>query len=91
MRTTSERGSAYNIAYIYAYRREPDLAFEWLEKAAEYNDSGLPDTAVNKLFKPLYDDPRWHAYLAKIGYAPEQLAAIRFEVAVPTAANASAP
>ena len=79
----NERGAAYNIAYAYAYRGEPDLAFAWLDKAAEYKDTGLPDIAVNKLFKPLYRDPRWLAYLTKLGFAPEQLAAIRFDVAAP--------
>jgi TolB-like protein/Flp pilus assembly protein TadD len=36
-----EKGWAYDIAYVLAYRNEADRAFEWLDKAVEYNDSGL--------------------------------------------------
>src|SRR5262249_50812787 len=32
----SEKESAWNIAYIYAFRGEPDKAFEWLDKAIAY-------------------------------------------------------
>jgi hypothetical protein len=68
-------------------RGEPDLVFAWLDKAAEYKDTGLQDIAVNKLFKPLYGDPRWLAYITKLGFAPDQLARIRFDVAAPAAAT----
>ena len=37
------KDAAYNIAYIHAWRGEPDQAFEWLDKAVEYKDSGLAD------------------------------------------------
>ena len=78
-----ERDSSYNIAYVYAYRNEADLVFVWLDKAAQYNDTGLPDLPVSPLFKPVHGDPRWAAYLTKVGYAPAQLAAIPFAVKVP--------
>ncbi|HSC09346.1 MAG TPA: hypothetical protein VLC97_00100 [Rhodanobacteraceae bacterium] len=78
-----ERDSSYNIAYVYAWRNEADLAFLWLDKAALYNDTGLTDLAVSPLFKSIHDDPRWAAYLAKVGYSPAQLAAIPFDVKVP--------
>ena len=78
-----ESDSSYNIAYVYAYRHEADLAFLWLDKAAQYNDTGLADITVSPLFKPIHGDPRWVAYLTKMGYAPAQLAAIPFDVKVP--------
>jgi TolB-like protein/Flp pilus assembly protein TadD len=81
------RDAGFNIAYTYAYRGEPDLAFAWLDKAAEHKDTGLPDIAVNKLFKPLHGDPRWLAFLTRLGFAPDQLAAIRFDVAAPVAST----
>jgi hypothetical protein len=31
----------------------------------------------------LHSDPRWLPFLRKIGHAPEQLAAIKFDVKVP--------
>ncbi len=74
------KDAAYNIAYIHAWRGEPDDAFEWLDKAIEYKDSGLPMLAIEPLFASLHDDPRWLPLLRRLGRAPEQLGAIRFDV-----------
>jgi TolB-like protein/Flp pilus assembly protein TadD len=76
-------GWAYNIAYVYAFRGEPDRALEWLDKAVQYNDAGLSLIAVDVRFANLYEDPRWLPFLESIGKSPEQLAAIEFEVALP--------
>jgi hypothetical protein len=35
------------------------------------------------MFDTLHDDPRWVAFLRENGLAPEQLAAIKFDVKVP--------
>ncbi len=79
-----EEGSAYNIAYVLAFRGEADRAFEWLDKAVEYNDPGLVDIfASDILFANLHDDPRWLPFLESIGRSPEQLAAIEFNVTLP--------
>jgi len=78
-----EKDSSWNIAYICAFRGEPDQAFAWLEKAIAYKDSGLTDTAIEPLFANLHRDPRWLPFLRKVGQAPEQLAAIEFHVSVP--------
>ena len=78
-----ERDSAYNIAYIFADRGEVDRAFEWLDKAVAYQDPGLSEIAVQPLFANLKSDPRWLPFLRKLGKAPEQLAAISFEVKLP--------
>ena len=75
--------SAFNIAYILAWRNERDCAFEWLDKAVTQEDPGLSEIAYNPLFANLHDDPRWLPFLRKIGKAPEQLAAIKFDVKVP--------
>ncbi len=80
---TKAEDSAYNIAYVLAYRGETDRAFEWLEKAARYRDPGLAEIAVEPLFANLRSDPRWLPFLRKLGMAPEQLAAIEFVVKVP--------
>ncbi len=74
---------AYNIAYVLAYRGETDRAFQWLDKAMAFNDGGLSEIAVQSEFANLRDDPRWLPFLRKIGMAPEQLAAIPFEVKLP--------
>jgi tetratricopeptide (TPR) repeat protein len=78
-----EKDAAYNIAYVLAYRGDADRAFEWLNKAVAYHDPGLIDILVEPLFANIHDDPRWLPFLRKIGRAPEQLAAIKFDVKVP--------
>jgi tetratricopeptide (TPR) repeat protein len=75
--------SAYNIAFVYAFRGEDDRAFEWLDKAVEYQDAGLAEIVEESLFDNIHSDPRWLPFLRSIGKAPEQLAAIEFKVTLP--------
>jgi tetratricopeptide (TPR) repeat protein len=56
----------YQIAQVYAYRAEADKSFEWLERAYEQRDPGLPEIKSNPLFKTLRHDPRYIALLKKI-------------------------
>ncbi len=79
----SETESAYNIAYLYALRGEADEAFDWLDKAVEYKDPGVAEIALEPLFTNLHSDPRWLPFLREIGRAPEQMAAIEFNVTLP--------
>ncbi len=83
MISKSAKESAWNIAYVYAFRGEADRCFEWLEKAIEFRDPGLSLTAVQWTFTKVHQDPRWLPFLRKIGRAPEQLDAVRFDVKVP--------
>lgn len=78
-----EQGWAYNIAYVFAYRRETGRAFEWLDRAVEYKDAGLSNILSERLFSDIQDDPRWLVFLESIGKSPEQLAAIEFKVTLP--------
>jgi len=71
---------SYNIAYVYAFRGDADKAFEWLDKAVQYKDPGLPDIVAENLFDNIHSDPRWLLFLRKLGRAPEQLAKIQFKV-----------
>jgi len=73
----------FMIAYAYAYRGEADRAFEWLDKAAAYHDLYLVAVAGHPMLRKIHSDPRWLPFLRKHGMAPEQLAAIRFEVKLP--------
>jgi adenylate cyclase len=68
----SETG-AYQIAEAYAYRNDKNHAFEWLERARQQRDAGLPSLRVDTLLPNLHDDPRWDAFLRKIGLADDQL------------------
>ena len=73
----------YNIAYVYAFRGDADKAFEWLDKAVQYQDPGLSQIVGENLFDNIHSDPRWLPFLRKIGRAPEQLAKIQFKVTLP--------
>jgi tetratricopeptide (TPR) repeat protein len=59
--------AAFQIAYIYAYRRETDNAFEWLELAYDNRDPGLVGVLTHPMLANLYDDPRWELLLDKMG------------------------
>jgi tetratricopeptide (TPR) repeat protein len=61
--------SAYQVAEVYAYRREADLAFEWLERAYAQRDPGLSGIKSNALLRSLHGDPRWQPFLEKMGLA----------------------
>lgn len=73
-------------AAVYSARNEVDRAFEWLDKAKAQRDPGLYGLTRAESI-PEWDnarkDPRWQALLREIGRAPEQLAAIEFEVPLP--------
>src|ERR1035437_1520221 len=56
----------YYIAEVYAFRRETDQAFEWLERAYTKRDSGLTEIKGDPLLKSLERDPRYTALLKKM-------------------------
>src|SRR5436190_3803517 len=64
---------AYQIAEIYGYRNDKDHAFEWLERARQQHDAGLPGLRADTLLPNLHDDPRWDAFMRKMGLADDQL------------------
>ena len=78
-----EKGWAYNIAYLLAYRGEADRAFAWLQKAVTYKDAGLAGTPTEPLFANIHSDPRWLPFLESISMSSADLAAIEFEVTLP--------
>ncbi|MDB6115194.1 MAG: hypothetical protein JWQ62_2139, partial [Lacunisphaera sp.] len=65
--------AAYQIASVYAYRGETDRAFEWLERAYRQRDPGLGWGKEDFFLQTLHADPRWPAFLKKLGVADEQL------------------
>ncbi len=58
---------SFQVTIVYGYRGELDKAFEWLEKAYEVRDAGIPLTKVSRFLDPLHSDPRWPEFLKKIG------------------------
>jgi tetratricopeptide (TPR) repeat protein len=58
--------AAFQIAEVYAFRNQPDKAFEWLDRAFAQGDGGLPTTNIDPLLKSLHNDPRYAALLKKL-------------------------
>jgi len=63
-----KQGNAYQIAQIHAYRGEANKALEWLEIAFKDRDGGLYLTMVDPYFRSLRPDPRFAAFLRKLGF-----------------------
>jgi TolB-like protein/Tfp pilus assembly protein PilF len=62
------RTMAAQIAEVFAQRGEPDRAFEWLDRAFEDRDSGLSEMKASPRLRPLHGDPRWKAFMRKMGF-----------------------
>lgn len=60
-------GGAYQIAEVYAARGEVNEAFEWLERAYAQQDGGLVEMKPEPVFRSLHGDPRWAAFLKRMG------------------------
>ena len=78
-----EKSWSSSIAWVFAFRGEADRAFEWMDKAVAYHDTGVVHLPIEPLLSKLHNDPRWLPFLRKIGKTPEQLAAIEFEAKLP--------
>jgi hypothetical protein len=60
-----------------------DKAFALLDKTMDQRNRTVPYTVYGISFSNYHDDPRWKAYLRKVGFAPDQLARIKFDVNLP--------
>jgi len=60
--------AAYQIAGACAMRREWDAAFEWLDRAYSQRDVGLALLRFEPVFRPVQSDPRWAAFMKKMGF-----------------------
>jgi TolB-like protein/DNA-binding winged helix-turn-helix (wHTH) protein/Tfp pilus assembly protein PilF len=58
--------NAFEIATIFAFRNQPDEAFEWLDRAYAQRDPSLMSTKMDPLLKSLHNDPRFAALLKKL-------------------------
>jgi TolB-like protein/Flp pilus assembly protein TadD len=64
---TAARFAAFQIAEIHAWRGEKDQAFEWLDRAYAQRDGGLTRVRTDPLLDSLRSDPRFAAFLKKMG------------------------
>jgi len=58
---------AYQIAVLYAIRKEPDEMFRWLDTAYATHDSGLTQLVITPFIRDYRDDPRFIALSQKLG------------------------
>ena len=62
----NSNGGAFQVAVLYAIRKEPDEMFKWLDTAYTTRDSGLSQLAVTPFFLPYMNDPRFIALCQKL-------------------------
>jgi adenylate cyclase len=62
--------AAFQIAEIYAWRGQKDLAFQWLERAYAQHDGGLTEITSDPLLASLHGDPRYQAFMRKMKLSP---------------------
>jgi TolB-like protein/Tfp pilus assembly protein PilF len=60
-------GWDFQKAEIYAFRGEPEKAFEWLAAAVAHRDTALSDIKGDPLLRSLEPDPRYRALIRKLG------------------------
>ena len=60
------RKASYQVAQIYAWRGQADLAFEWLGHALEARDPGLTHLKHDPVLRSLRGDPRYAALLREL-------------------------
>lgn len=74
LKIEGDKHSQYQLAQVYAYRGELDLAFEWLEHSYQKRDTGTSLVKSDPMMQNLRADPRYTAFLSKMGLADDQLA-----------------
>jgi adenylate cyclase len=61
-----QKTNQYEIAEVYAFRNQPDEAFEWLDRGYAQHNDGLILTKIDPFLKNLRSDPRYDAFLKKL-------------------------
>jgi serine/threonine-protein kinase len=59
-------GGAFQVAIVYAYRKEADKVFEWLQKSYDARDSGLTQLLVTPFLIDYRSDPRFAELCRKL-------------------------
>jgi TolB-like protein len=60
--------AAFQVAEVLGARGEMDAALDWLTQAYENRDGGLSEVRTNPRFRSLHGDPRWAAFMRKMGF-----------------------
>jgi serine/threonine-protein kinase len=64
--SNDSNGGAFQIAVLYAIRKDAGEMFKWLDIAYDTRDSGLTQLAVTPFFHPYRDNPRFTALCQKL-------------------------
>ena len=59
------------IAQVYAFRKEPEKMFEWLDHAWTTHDVGVTEMLSNPFLRAYKDDRRFIAFAQKVGVMPK--------------------
>ena len=63
--------AGFQIASVYALRKEPEKMFEWLEHAWATHDAGVHQLRVDPFLRAYKDNPRFIAFAQKVGVMPK--------------------
>ena len=64
----AERGrSSWGIGTLYTRAGRVDEALDWLERAVAQGNQNSPSLAVDRIFDPMRDEPRFQALLERLG------------------------
>ena len=63
---------AYQIAMVYALRKDPDKVFEWLDHGFVTRDPGVTTVRYGAFLDAYSADPRFAAFCKKLGLPPPQ-------------------
>ncbi|HEV7491318.1 MAG TPA: hypothetical protein VGO25_10960 [Rhodanobacteraceae bacterium] len=67
---TNHYGGPFQVAIVYALRKEPDRVFEWLDQSWKVRDSGLTQLLVTPFLLDYREDPRFIALTTKMNLDP---------------------
>lgn len=73
----------YDIASVFAYRKDYDQTSVWVRRTVEMNDTDVGDPAIDPLFGPVTESPEWQTLMKALGKSQSQLDSIQFEVTLP--------
>ena len=73
----------YDIASVWAYRKDGEKVGEWIRNSINYKDTHIGDPAFEPLFDFALEDPGWQNLMYALGKSPAQLDSIQFDVTIP--------
>jgi TolB-like protein/Tfp pilus assembly protein PilF len=73
----------YDIASVWAYRKDGERISEWVMKTINHKDNDIGDPVMDPLFDVVLEDPLWQNLMQALGKSQAQLDSVQFDVIVP--------